>query len=367
MAFVFFRKTNRGKTWYVGYHVDGKFVRKQIGRSKVLAEKAKGDIQAKIERGEAGLLKKDYPIRKFFSEYLQRTKGRQSESYHERNDIVIRNFTRFLEQKFPHLNRLLQLRPAVIEEYQRFRLSEHTGNGGSPVTKRTVNIEVSSLKTFLNQAAKWDLLSSNPLRGVEYLKEDDSRLIRALTEKEVGILLENANGWFRPVLVTAVLTGLREGELIHLEWKDVDLDGRMIRIGRKPGWLPKSSGRGIRERDVAISSELAEFLRDHKERNTAYKDDWVFHGKEGRQLRPGLRKAFIRLTRKVGVTRVTQFHALRHTYATHLIKACKDLAVAQAQLGHADIRTTMKYSDMCAERKQKAVEMLDYGTGSHRK
>jgi len=43
MAFVFSRKTNRGKTWYVGYHVDGKFVRKRIGRSKTLAEKAKGD------------------------------------------------------------------------------------------------------------------------------------------------------------------------------------------------------------------------------------------------------------------------------------------------------------------------------------
>lgn len=308
MAFVFSRKTNRGKTWYVGYRVDGKLVRKRIGRSKSLAETAKGDIQARIERGEAGLLKKDYPIRRFFDEYLQRTKGKQSVSYHGRNDIVIRNFTRFLDAKFPHLSKLSQLRPAVIEEYQRLRLSERTGNGGRTVTKRTVNIEVSSLKTFLNQAVKWDLLSGNPLRGVEYLNKDDSRLIRALTEKEVAIILEAANGWFRPVLVTAVLTGLREGELIHLEWKDLDLDGRMIRIRRKPGWLPKSSGKGIRERDVAISSELAEFLRNHKENNAGSENDWVFHGKEGGQLRPGLRKAFIRLTRKVGITGVTQLN-----------------------------------------------------------
>ena len=361
MAYVFSRKNRKGKTWYVGYRADGKLVRKRIGRSKTLAEKARGDIEAKIERGEAGLLKKDYQIRKFLQEYLQRTKDRVSASYHRRNDVVIRNFIRFLDEKMPHLSKLSQVRPAVIEEYQRFRLSELTGNLSRPVTKRTVNIEVSSLKTFLNRAVKWDLLSVNPLDGMEYLKEDDSKAIRALTEKEVRVLLERANGWFRPVLLTAVLTGLREGELIHLEWKDVDFDTGVISIRRKSDWLPKSSGRSIRERGVAIPTELVEFLRRFKQENQDYEDNYVFHNKEDKQLKPGLRKALMRLTRDLGFPDVTQFHALRHTYATHLIKACKDLAVAQDQLGHADIRTTMRYSDMTMDRKRKAVEALSFG------
>jgi len=360
MAFVFSRKTGRGTTYYVGYYVDGQYVRQRIGRSKVLAAKARGDIEARIERAEAGLLPKDYPIREFFSEYLRRTESRHSVSYHGRNDLVKRNFFRFLDSQRPYLMKLSQIRPAIIEEYQRFRLAEHTGNGGRRVTKRTVNIEVGSLKTFLNQAVRWDMLSANPLGVVEYLKEDDSKAIRALTEDEVRAILENANGWFRPVLVTAVLSGLREGEVINLEWSDVGFDAGVIRIGRKPGWLPKSSGRRIRERDVAISGELVEFLRQHKENNTGQKDNWVFHGSDGGQLKPGLRKVLMRLTRRLGFPEVTQFHALRHTYATHLIKACKDLAVAQAQLGHADIRTTMRYSDVSADRKRKAVEMLTY-------
>ncbi len=70
----------------------------------------------------------------------------------------------------------------------------------------------------------------------------------------------------------------------------------------------------------------------------------------------------MRVTAKCGFPEVTQFHALRHTYATHLIKSCKDLAVAQEQLGHSDIRTTMRYSDMTLDRKRKAAEELDYGT-----
>ncbi|MGD2095688.1 MAG: hypothetical protein PVH77_11830, partial [Phycisphaerales bacterium] len=121
MAFLFARKYRRSRTWYVGYYVDGKLVRKKIGRSKTIAEKARGDIEAKIERGEAGLLNRDYPIRKFFQQYLERTKTRHSASYHERNTRVIRQFERFLDIERPYLTRLSQIRPSVIDAYQRFR------------------------------------------------------------------------------------------------------------------------------------------------------------------------------------------------------------------------------------------------------
>jgi integrase len=187
--------------------------------------------------------------------------------------------------------------------------------------------------------------------------------VRSLTEEEIGKLLELANGWFRPVLLTAIYAGLREGEMIYLEWDDVDFDRRLIHIRRKAGWIPKSSGRSIRERDVAIPHELAKYLREFK-KTPANRDNLVFHNKEGEPLKPGLRKVLTRLTAKCGFPEVTQFHALRHTYATHLIKACKDVTVAQAQLGHADIRTTMKYSDVTEDRKRKAVELLDFGLRS---
>jgi len=59
---------------------------------------------------------------------------------------------------------------------------------------------------------------------------------------------------------------------------------------------------------------------------------------------------------------VTQIHAIRHTYITHLIKCSKDIAVAQAQAGHADIRTTMKYADMLKEHRRLMANTLDYGS-----
>lgn len=359
MAFLFARTLKRGKTWYVGYYVDGRFVRKRIGRSKAIAEKARGDIEARLERRDANLLNRDYPIAAFFDEYLKRTKGKHADGYHDRNRRVIEQFKRFLKAERPYLKKLSQIRPEVIEAYQRFRLSEVAPKTGTRIKKRTVNIEVSSLKTFLGKAVKWDMVSVNPLEAVEYLKEDDSKRIRAISEEEARRLLEEARGWFRPVLLTALYTGLREGELISLEWDDVDFTASMIKVRRKPGWIPKSSGRTIRERDVAIPEQLVEFLIEHKKKS-ATDDNRVFHNKDGDRLKPGLRKTLMRLTRKCGFPEVTQFHALRHTYATHLIKTCKDLAVAQEQLGHADIRTTMKYCDMTSDRKRKAVQNLVY-------
>ena len=147
----------------------------------------------------------------------------------------------------PYLTRLSQIRPSIIEEYQRFRLSEKTVHDSKPVTKRTVNIEVSNLKSFLNQAMNWDMLSSNPLDKVQYLKEDDSKPTRSLTEIQIKKLLEEAKGWFRPVFITATYTGLREGEIISLEWDDIDFEKRVIQIRCKSDWMPKSSGKKIRE------------------------------------------------------------------------------------------------------------------------
>ena len=109
-----------------------------------------------------------------------------------------------------------------------------------------------------------------------------------------------------------------------------------------------------------IPEVLAEYLREYKKTGD-FNDNRVFHNSKGKPLILGLRKVFMKLTAKCGFPEVTQFHALRHTYTTQLIKACKDLSVVQQQLGHADIRTTMRYSDVTEERKRNAVELLDFG------
>ena len=120
------------------------------------------------------------------------------------------------------------------------------------------------MKTFFNKAVKWEYLYKNPLIYVEYLKQDDSKKIRSLTEIEVQQVLDECTDWFYPILFTMLHTGMREGEVIHLEWSDVDFKKKVIHIQKKEFWMPKSSGRGIRERDIALTDGLVTFLKKHK-------------------------------------------------------------------------------------------------------
>ena len=358
MASIFARKRKHGVTWYVQHYVDGKVIQKKVGKSKKMAQMVAGEIDARQERKDANLEPRDYDLRQFFQEYMDYTRNNASPKYHRRNEITVRHFLGFLEKKHPRVSRLSQLNLRLFEEYIVWRLGQGK-DGGKSIKKRTANLEISALKTFFNKAVKWQYLHDNPLTHVEYLKQDDSKKIRSLTAMEVQKVLDNSPEWFYPILFTMLYSGMREGEVIHLEWNDVDLARGVIHIHKKDFWTPKSSGRGIRERDIALSEELVTFLKMHKLKDKR-EDNWVFHNRDGEQLKPGLRKVFARITQKLGFPEMTQVHALRHTYATFLIKCCKDIAVAQAQLGHSDIRTTMKYADMLSEHQAQAANMLNY-------
>jgi len=365
MASIFARNRKHGKTWYVQYYVNGKVIQKKVGKSKRMAQSMAGEIEAKQERKDADLEPRDYDLRQFLQEYMEVTKNNASPKYHRRNGITVRHFIAFLDNKHPRIRRLSQLNLRLFEEYIAWRLGQHK-KGGNPIKKRTVNIEISALKTFFNKAVRWQYLHDNPLTHVEYLKQDDSKKIRSLTAMEVQQVLDNSPEWFYPILFTMLYSGMREGEVIHLEWSDVDLVKGVIHIQKKDFWTPKSSGREIRERDIALSDELVASLKMHKLKDKR-EDNWVFHNRDGKQLSPGLRKVFGRITQKLGFPEVTQIHCTRHTYATHLIKCCKDIAVAQAQLGHTDIRTTMKYADMLSDHQFQAANMLDYNIEKDKK
>jgi len=73
-----------------------------------------------MERGQVGLPNKDYPIGKFFDEYLEKTKVKHSASCHDRNRRVIKQFTRFLDTERPYLNKLSQIRPAILARQESY-------------------------------------------------------------------------------------------------------------------------------------------------------------------------------------------------------------------------------------------------------
>jgi site-specific recombinase XerD len=335
----------RGNTYYADYRINGKRFRKTLGRSKRIAELALKDIEVKIAKNELGFDKKDEALTKLFEEYLSYSKTNHSPSTQKRYRAIIDNFKRFLEG-YPYVNKISHLNPKVFEDYKSFRAEEEAQN-------KTINMEVRTLRTIFNLAKNWGYAKENPTDGVRMLKITNHITPRFLTDEECQKLLKKCNEWEHPIFYTFLNTGMRKGELLNLEWQDIDFNRRKIQIRAKKGWVPKTS-----EREIPINESLSDVFKTLK---ADKKEGYVFQDEKGQQIENNrLRKRLMSLTKRCGFPNVTKLHTLRHTFASHLVMNGVDLPTVKKLMGHSDIQTTMIYSHLAEEHVDKAVEKLEF-------
>jgi integrase len=181
----------------------------------------------------------------------------------------------------------------------------------------------------------------------------DSTQPRFLTEKEYKLFLKNCEEDIYPIFFTFLSTGLRLGELLHLQWGDIDLKRKKLSIRKKDFWIPKTS-----EREIPLSEGMMAMLSKIRPSKFDTKD-FVFPGKDGKVLRRKLRNDLIRIAEKTGISDFTKVHSLRHTFASHLVMKGVDLPTVQRLLGHASIQTTMIYAHLAPDHLAEAVNKLD--------
>ena len=125
----------------------------------------------------------------------------------------------------PHFGRysLDEISPILIERYKLNRKRD--------VSARTVNIELSLLKTMFNLAIKWDKCHTNPVTLVNFYREEPFKM-KVLNEDEEQKLLKASSEHVQPILITALNTGMRYSEIINLCWKDVNIEEGYIHIAQ---------------------------------------------------------------------------------------------------------------------------------------
>ena len=156
------------------------------------------------------------------------------------------------------------------------------------------------------------------------------------------------------MIATGLYAGLRSGELMNLQWQDINLRNRTITIQGKDDWQPKN--RKIRV--IPISSMLLAYLQKHPRHISS---PYVFCRPDGTR-RSWVHKDLPRIAEGVGLTNVTP-HILRHTFASWLVMEGVDLPTVQKLLGHSDITTTMIYAHLAPDHVKAAVERLDFSDG----
>lgn len=225
------------------------------------------------------------------------------------------------------------------------------------IAPNTINNNLITLGDMLTAAVEWEYISKRP--KIRKLKAETD--FDFLDFAEAERLLEAAAGPWNAMVLLALRTGLRRGELIALRWEDVDLvAGKLIvRQAATRGIIdvPKS-GHG---REVPLSQQALLALKEHRH----LRGKFVFCREDGRMLnQDDVPEILYAICRKAGLRRVG-WHVLRHTFASHLVMRGEPLKAIQELLGHASITTTMRYAHLSPNVRRDAVNNLDAPAPRH--
>jgi integrase len=233
----------------------------------------------------------------------------------------------------------------MIEKYKAARLQTVIKKTGRTLTPTTVNREIGCLKHMYSMAITWRYVKRNPVKEVKLLKQPPGRL-RYLEPDEAERLLESClEPYLKSIVVTALNTGMRKGEILSLTWNQVDLANRRIT-------LMKTKNNELRV--IPINDRLHAELAHLK--TQPQKSEYVFCGDDGKPF-GDIKKGWAGAVRRAGIADF-RFHDLRHTVGSQLVMGGVDLRTVQQILGHKTIQMTQRYSHLSPAHVQDAMQKL---------
>ena len=226
--------------------------------------------------------------------------------------------------------------------------------------KRTLARKLATLRSFYRYFVREGRMAKNPMASIRSPKLD-KKLPSFLSEAEIGRLLsfeaKDVSGLRdRALLETLYSTGCRVSELVALDERDVDVIGGVIRVlgkGRKERLCP-IGGRALtavreylegRSRDARLAGRRGPLFLNHSP-----------HARGSRLTARSVRRVLSARVAEMSIRAQISPHALRHSFATHLLNRGADLRSVQELLGHSSISTTAIYTHVSSERLKQVYE-----------
>lgn len=332
------------------------------GGTNVQAEKVKAKKVAKTDRNAT--------LEKFVTEKYQ--------PWVEVNQKGHKEALRTLNTDFQYLHKI-RLTDISQWDVQRWM----TGKQKAGLEATTINRRVATLKSVLTKAVEWSVIDASPLAGMKRLKTDNAPKVRYLSKDEEVVLrkaleerqesqrtdrrnyiqwrdarhldtpepLETTfTDYLTPMVLVALNTGMRRGEIFSLKWTDVDLTTKQLSI---VGETAKSGS----TRHVPLNNEALSTLNAWNKQSA--KGELVFPSPVTGTRLDNITSSWNNLVKDSGIENF-RFHDLRHHFASSLVMSGVDLNTVRELLGHKDIATTLRYAHLAPEHKAAAVAMLDY-------
>jgi integrase len=269
-----------------------------------------------------------------------------------------------------------EIEASAIDQWWKAGLTTNHPKIGRPVTKATLSRHLSSLRSAFTQAVEWKMLNKNPLLGLKNKLVESRKVIRFLGADEEARLRGalgsrdtakvnargTGNSWrsarrreplpslptggqgdhLTPIVLLAINTGLRRGELLSLLWKDISFDAKIVTVRAE-------NAKNGRPRYIPLNNEAISVLNQWRAQTAP----------QGKVFAPNeIKTAWVNLLRAAKITGF-RFHDLRHHFASKLVMKGVDLNTVRELLGHSDLKMTLRYAHLAPAHLAAAVSKLD--------
>ncbi len=347
-----YKKKNK---WYYQFMVNGERRHGVIPgvSEKKEAEKIENAIKIRVVQQQNGLIPKEEKnvtlsqLKNLYENYSKTNKKSYKHDVYSLNIIVNYFGTSAIVQK---------ITPKKIEDFKQYLKSERNLKNSS------INRYLEILSKMFNLGIDNEIIRNNPLQKTAKLREDNHKIRFLSTEEEIRLFkaieyehevldrytrlkkIVKPYLFLKPIIITALQTGMRRGEILNLKWSNIDFTYGFIEL------LDTKSGKA---RKVPISDTLRDVLN-----SIEHQSEYVFVNPKTNKPYIDLKKSFHQVMKLANIKNF-RFHDLRHTVATRLVENNIDLAVIQEILGHAHIETTMRYAHPVPKRKLEAIDVLN--------
>jgi integrase len=340
-------------TYYLFYRLNGKQVNYRLGidgqmtpaqardlAKNKIAEVTQGlDVQAVRKHDRTKTKYSKFSTLQFFLE------EKYAPWLKSRNPKTAEKTIKAFASSFPTLMgfQLSDITAWEIEKWRNKRLTD----GVKPAT---TNRQINTIKGCLSRAVEWGAINSHDLNKVKTLTVDNSK-VRYLSKDEEKRLRENLKDsdtdFLEVIVLLALNTGMRKGELLSLEWNHINFDNKIVTVDFQ-------NAKSGHTRHLPLNTQAFNALKLWQQETDGI--GFVFKDKKNAQLKD-FPYVWGALLDEAQITNF-RFHDLRHHFASKLVMASVDLNTVRELLGHSDLKMTLRYAHLAPEHKAAAVNLI---------
>ena len=269
----------------------------------------------------------------------------------------------YLSLPAQRLSRLTKLKKDInvryLSDIKEEEINKFISLNRNQLSNATINRSLYLLSAILRTATEEWKVKTYPLKLSKFKLKEPAENIKYLKDwKTAQKIIDRAAPHLKPIIYTALYTGLREGNILNLKWEDIDFNNKMITLKVKD-----STRAGGKVHTIPIVEPLKEILEKQPHIN-----EYVFNykGFPIKSISTAWRNIFYKRNNRKTFSKelkdptlpYTNFHTLRHTAATWILKKTNNLRITKEILGHSNINTTLKYAHVLDEEKRTALDSV---------